>query len=277
MTRRLLGVFAHPDDESFGPGATLAVHSMAGVDVHVATMTDGAAGTPAAGYPQGDEFVKVRRSELQRAVRTLGATLHHLHYRDSGFIGNERNDDPDSFMNVDPVGPTAELVGLIRRVRPQVIVTHHETGGYFHPDHIRCYEVTRAAFHAAGDPAQFGDRGAPFTPSRLYTDVISNRWMKVIVTALRLARRDPTRMGVNADVDLTGVGVDPGTITTRIDVRGGWAAKQAAGACHASQGGGAGPYRLLPAWLLARLLPHDTFVRVAPEPWPGLRENSFFT
>jgi LmbE family N-acetylglucosaminyl deacetylase len=251
MTRRLLGVFAHPDDESFGPAATLAVHSSAGVEVHIVAMTDGAAGTPAEGYPEGEGLVAIRRAELRRAAQTLGAALHHLDYRDSGFIGNARNDDPRSFMNVDPEGPTAQLVGLIRAIRPAVVLTHHETGGY-------------------------PDRGAAFAPSRLYSDVVSNRWARVLVTALRLARRDPTRMGVNADVDLTGVGVDPSTITTRIDIRSGWPAKKEAGACHASQGGGSGPIRFLPAWLLARLWPRDTFVRVHPPPWPGLVEHSLF-
>jgi LmbE family N-acetylglucosaminyl deacetylase len=276
MSQRLLGVFAHPDDESFGPAGTLAVHSAAGVDVHVAVMTDGAAGTPAAGFPRGDDLALVRRRELRAAARQLGATVHHLPYRDSGFIGDPRNDDPDAFINVDPAGPVGDLVALIRRVKPDVVITHDENGGYHHPDHIRCHELTRTAFEAAGDPAQFSELGPPFRPARLYSETTSNRWVKVVVGSMRLVGRDPTRFGVNKDVDLTRVGVDPARITTRIDVRRGWAAKKAAAECHASQRGDAGPLARLPVWLLRLLSPRELFIRESPAPWPGLRERSLF-
>lgn len=276
MTRRLLGVFAHPDDESFGPGGTLAIHSAAGVDVHVATMTDGGAGAPAPGFPMGAELAEIRAGELQEAGRRLGATMHHLAYRDSGFTGDARNSDHDAFMNIDPAGPIGDLVGLIRELRPDVVITHDDTGGYFHPDHIRTFEVTRAAFFAAGDPQEFPERGMAFEPARLYSEVTSNKWIKRMVPLLRILRKDPTRMGVNRDVDITQIGVDPRVITTRIDVRAAWPMKKAAGACHVSQRGGSGVMGLVPAAILARLLPEETFVRIHPEPWPGLSEHSFF-
>lgn len=276
MTRRLLGVFAHPDDESFGPAGTLAVHSAAGVEVHIVTMTDGAAGAPADGYPEGDALAAIRREELRSAAAALGATVHHLPYRDSGFIGDPRNDDPRAFINLDPAEPTGELVGLIRQLRPDVIVTHDEQGGYHHPDHVRTHEVVRAAFDAAGDATRFVDRGAPFRPARLYSETMSNRWIKLACRLMRLVGRDPTRVGVNKDVDLTRVGMDPARITTRIDVRSGWAAKKAAAAVHRSQRGDTGPLRRLPVWLLARVAPWELYIREVPAPWPGLRERSLF-
>jgi mycothiol S-conjugate amidase len=276
MTRRLLGVFAHPDDESFGPAGTLAVHSAAGVDVHIAVMTDGAAGTPADGFPDGEGLAEVRRRELQAAAAVLNATLHHFSYRDSGYTGDARNGDPDAFINVDAAVPTADLVALLRRIRPDVVITHDEHGGYHHPDHIRCHEVVKAAFAAAGEPAQFPEAGAPFRPARRYSETTSNRWIKAFVLLLRLVRRDPTRFGVNADIDLTQVGMDPARITTRIDVRRGWAAKKAAAACHASQRGGSGPIGWTPAWLLAFLSPRETFIRECPPAPPGLREQHLF-
>lgn len=276
MTRRLLGVFAHPDDESFGPAGTLAVHSAAGVDVHIATMTDGAAGAPAPGYPDGDDLAAVRRHELQSAARRLGATLHHFAYRDSGYTGDPRNSDPRAFINVDPADPTAELVALIRDIRPDVVITHDENGGYHHPDHIRCHHLVRAAFDAAPEPTRYDDRGAPFAPARLYSETLSNRWISVATRLMRMVGRDPTRFGVNHDVDLTRVGMDPARITTRIDVRRGWTAKQAAAACHVSQRGDVGPVNRVPAWLLAGVLPWEQFIREVPTPWPGLREHSLF-
>jgi mycothiol S-conjugate amidase len=276
MTRRLLGVFAHPDDESFGPAGTLAVHSAAGVDVHIVTMTDGAAGAPADGYPDGDALAEIRRGELRAAAAELGATLHHLRYRDSGFTGDPRNDHPEAFINVEPEGPIAELVGLIREIRPDVVLSHDEQGGYHHPDHIRTHELVRAAFEVAGDPVRYADRGAPFRPARLYSETRSNRWIKVMCRLMRLVGRDPTRIGVNKDVDLTRVGMDPARITTRIDVRDGWTAKQAAAARHRSQRGDAGAMNRMPAWLLARMAPRELYIREVPPPWPGLRERSLF-
>jgi LmbE family N-acetylglucosaminyl deacetylase len=276
MSRRLLGVFAHPDDESFGPAGTLAVHSAAGVDVHIVTMTDGAAGAPAPGFPDGDALAAIRRTELRAAAAQLGATVHHLPYRDSGYTGDPRNEDPRAFMNVEPKAPTALLVGLLREIRPDVVVTHDEQGGYHHPDHIRCHRLVRTAFDAAGDPTRFPDRGTPFQPARLYSETRSNRWTKVAARAMRLVGRDPTRVGVNADVDMTRVGMDPARITTRIDVRAGWPAKLAAAACHVSQRGDVGPTSRVPPWLLARVAPYELFIREVPAPWPGLRERSLF-
>jgi LmbE family N-acetylglucosaminyl deacetylase len=276
MNRRLLGVFAHPDDESFGPAGTLAVHTIAGVDVHIAIMTDGAAGAPAPGFPSGDDLARVRSEELRAAGAQLGATVHHFSYRDSGFVGDERNHLPDAFVNVDEAAPVADLVALIREVRPDVVISHDENGGYRHPDHIRCHAVTRAAFEAAGDPDRFPDLGPAFAPSRLYSETMSNRLIRVGVRLMRLVGKDPTRIGVNKDVDLTGVGMDPHRITTRIDVRKGWARKVAAGTCHASQRGNVGPFRHVPVWLLALLMPYESFIRELPPPWPGLRERSLF-
>ena len=276
MTQRLLAVFAHPDDESFGPSATLAVHSAAGVDVHIVTMTDGAAGAPAPGFPEGPELALIRHGELVAAAEALGATLHHLDYRDSGYIGDPRADDPAAFSNIDPAGPITELVRLIRAVRPQVVLSHDENGGYFHPDHIRTHEVVKAAFLAAGDAVKVPEAGPAHAPERLYSEVRSNRWIKVMTRGMRLVGRDPTRVGVNRDVDLTRVGVDPRTITTRIDVREGWAARQRSVACHRSQRGGTRLLERAPAALMARIAPTEAFRRELPPPWPGLREHALF-
>src|SRR5512143_376893 len=99
VNRRLLGIFAHPDDEAFGSGAMLARYSHTGVDVHVCTVTDGAAGT------YDPQFLKdsgaatladARRKELACACDALGVTLHTLRYRDSGMEGSPDNKHPDS-------------------------------------------------------------------------------------------------------------------------------------------------------------------------------------
>ncbi len=102
MTRKLLAVLAHPDDESFGIGGTLARYAAEGVEVHVAIATDGVAGSVASGYEHTlNDLIAVRQQELAAAVDILGVTLHTLDYRDSGYIGDPANGHPEAFINCD--------------------------------------------------------------------------------------------------------------------------------------------------------------------------------
>lgn len=260
---RLLAVFAHPDDESFGPGGTLAKAAANGVEVHLLTATDGAAGT--ADGLDGAELAAVRIEELEAAAGELGVTLHRLDHRDSGFHDEVAGRHPEAFVNVDVDRIVAEIGEYIQRLRPHVVLTHDETGGYGHPDHVRCHEVTLAAFQSA----------EPWTPQRLYCEVSSDRWMKVAAATMRLLGKDPTAVGENKDIDLTKVGVPAASITTRVDVRRNWGAKKAAQARHASQGGGPPHTRYLPIWMLRVLFPSETFLRVEPA-GGGRHETSLF-
>ena len=176
--RRLLAVLAHPDDESFGIGGTLARYAAEGVDVHVAIATDGAAGSVVADYEeQRERLAEVRRQELEAAIAVLGVRLHMLGYRDSGYIDDPANLHPEAFINADREEVAGRIVGLIRTLRPQVVITHDETGGYYHPDHIMAWDVTTRAFHAAGDPEQYPHLGpAPYQPMRLYFSSLPWRW-----------------------------------------------------------------------------------------------------
>ena len=143
MKKTLLAVLAHPDDESYGIGGTLARYAAEGVDVHVAIATDGAAGSIDKKW-QGDRsrLVDARTEEVSRAADVLGVTLHLLGYGDSGYIGDPANEDPNSFVNADQDEAICQVVKLIREVRPEVVITHDETGGYYHPDHIQCNTIT---------------------------------------------------------------------------------------------------------------------------------------
>ncbi|MEJ2751661.1 MAG: PIG-L family deacetylase [Chloroflexota bacterium] len=103
MKYTLLAVLAHPDDESFGLGGTLARYAREGVDVHIAIATDGVAGSVAEGYEDTlATLVEVRKRELAEAVDVLGGTLHMLGFRDSGYIGDPANEHPQAFINIDP-------------------------------------------------------------------------------------------------------------------------------------------------------------------------------
>lgn len=273
-----MAVLAHPDDESYGIGGTLARYAHEGVDVHVVIATNGAAGSVDEAWG-GDrqQLAEARRHELEQACAILGAKLHMLNYRDSGYINDPANQHPDAFINCDPRDAIGKVVALIRRLQPQVVVTHDETGGYFHPDHIRCYEIVTPAFHAAGDPDQYAEIGPePYQPVRLYYSVFSHRWVRVINLLMRLRGRDPTRVGRNQDIDFTSVGVDPDEITTTIDYGRYWDLKRQASAAHGSQGGGTSLTRLLPEWLQRMLFAHETFVRAHPPVPPGYSERDFF-
>jgi len=277
VKKSMLVVLAHPDDESFGPGGTLAKYAAEGVDVHVCIATDGVAGSVEDGFEESAaDLVRVRSKELEQAVSVLGGHLHRLCYRDSGMRGDPANNHPDAFINTDDATVVGQIVELIRRLKPQVVITNDETGGYFHPDHIRCYEVTTAAFHAAADPAQYPDIGPePHQARRLYYTVIPTSWLKVYIWILRLRGQDPRAVGRNKDIDLTRLGHPKEKLHARINYRDYWEVKMKASAAHASQGGG-GMNRFLPMWLQKRMLATDSFIRAYPPAPDGFRETDLF-
>ena len=170
-------VHAHPDDESSKGAATMARYAKEGYRISVVTLTDGSAGeilNPAMDRPGIlDRLIEVRREELERALEILGVTDHFdLGYIDSGYIEDFKGDGsllaPDCFYNVALDEAVGRLVEIIRRERPDVLVTYPEGGGYPHPDHIRCHDVAAAAYDAAADPARYPDAGAPWQVRKLY-------------------------------------------------------------------------------------------------------------
>jgi len=274
----LLAILAHPDDESFGPGGTLARYAAEGVEVHICTLTDGAAGTAdlncedcLEGY---QDLAERRRGELECAVEILGGTLHFFNYRDSGMAGDEANKDPAAFIK-QPLAKVAErLVRLMRQLRPDAILTHDDTGGYFHPDHIYAHEATLAAYHTAYQD----EKGAP----GLYCSVIPRTVVRYFSWLGRLMGQDPTRFGRNNDIDLTRIGKPADQIHVRVNVRKFLPTKEAASACHSSQGGGSersegdssSLRRRLASWLINRLGKVELFQQIYPP--PAGRRKGFF-
>ncbi len=268
---RLLAVFAHPDDESFGPGGTLARYAAEGVDVHVLIMTDGAVGSvdPDA-VEDGADLAEVRARELHQAVDTLGATLHLFHYRDSGMAGSASNQHPDCLVQADRGEAIGRVVCLIRELRPQVVITHDPTGGYFHPDHIAVNEIVTRAFELAGNPSAYPghlEEGlTPCRPQKLYYTAMPRTFIKWAIRLLRILRKDPTKFGRNGDIDLTRLGTPDEMIHAWIDVGDYLDIKMRAGAAHRSQGGGPGFQRHLPAFVMHRLFGREPFIRAYPTP-----------
>jgi mycothiol S-conjugate amidase len=175
---RLMAVHAHPDDESSKGAATMARYVDEGVDVLVVTCTGGERGSilnPALQHRADIEanMPEVRRLEMQRAREILGVRQHWLGFVDSGLPeGDPLPPLPDGCFALTPMEEaTKRLVREIRDFRPHVVTTYDESGGYPHPDHVRCHEITVAAFDAAPDPDAFPETGEPWQPLKLYYDV----------------------------------------------------------------------------------------------------------
>ncbi len=171
---RLMTVHAHPDDESSKGAATCARYVADGHEVMVVTCTGGERGSvlnPVMNRPEVlADMPSVRRAEMARAAELLGVQHRWLGFMDSGLPeGDPKPPLPsDCFAAGDLAEQTGVLVGLIREFRPHVLVTYDENGGYPHPDHIRCHQVSVAAFDAAGDPDRFPDVCEPWQPLKLY-------------------------------------------------------------------------------------------------------------
>jgi mycothiol S-conjugate amidase len=169
-----MAVHAHPDDESSKGAATMARYVEEGHEVMVVTCTGGEAGSilnPAMDRPGVlDDLPAVRRAEMARAAEILGVQHRWLGFVDSGLPeGDPKPPLPEGCFAVQDLEvATKPLVALMREFRPHVVITYDETGGYPHPDHIRCHEISVAAFDAAGDPDLYPGTGEPWQPLKLY-------------------------------------------------------------------------------------------------------------
>jgi mycothiol S-conjugate amidase len=178
---RLLHVHAHPDDESSKGAASTVKYVREGVDVHVATCTGGERGSilnPSMDRPDVlANISEIRRAEMDRAREILGITQDWLGFVDSGLPeGDPLPELPEGCFALVPLEQAAEpLVRLVRSFRPHVMTTYDERGGYPHPDHIKCHEISMRAWETAGDPAAYPDAGEPWHPLKLYYHHTFNR------------------------------------------------------------------------------------------------------
>jgi mycothiol S-conjugate amidase len=171
MTRRLLFVHAHPDDEASKGAATAARYVDEGAEVVLVTCTGGEAGevlNPSADAVTPEQMASVRAAELAAAVDAIGFTrTHGLGYRDSGLPEDPADVPEGCFARVDLDLPSAEFAELVRKERPHVVVTYPEDGGYPHPDHIMTHLVTMRGLEIAEDP-EAGIGGEPWRVPKVY-------------------------------------------------------------------------------------------------------------
>jgi LmbE family N-acetylglucosaminyl deacetylase len=277
--RRLLVAFAHPDDESFGPAGTLVHYASQGVAVHYVCATRGEAGDADPERVEGYESIaELRTKELLCAARHLGlAAVHFLDYRDSGMEGARENQHPGSLKQAALEEVTAKITGLMRQIRPQVVLTHDPTGGYFHPDHVKMHEAASLAFHSAGSPDRFPDQLAvgltPYQPQKLYYTAFPRRLVKLFAGVLPLFGQDPEAFGRNNDINIRRMAEVDQVVTTKIGIRPYYRTSQQAAACHASQTGGRSGWVIdLMGWLVR----FDTFSRAVPPFEHGGFERDLF-
>jgi LmbE family N-acetylglucosaminyl deacetylase len=161
---RLLGVFAHPDDESLGCGGILARYAAEGVETYVVTATRGERGRIGHERPGAAIVAPVRERELRAATAELGVReVTLLDYLDG------------ELDRVDPRAAAARIAAHVRRIRPQVVVTFAVDGGYGHPDHVAISQLTAAALVAAADPAFRPPTGVELPPAAHRVDKLY--WM----------------------------------------------------------------------------------------------------
>lgn len=236
MSRCLLTVHAHPDDEASKGAATVALYHERGVRTVLVCCTGGEAGdilNPAMDQSHVRENLhKVRMVELQASATAIGYDeVVALGYRDSGMPCSEANAHPENFANADLTEAVARLVSVIRRVRPQVVITYpHDQSSNGHPDHIRVHEISVRAFDLVGDSGYRVDLGDPWCPAKLYYVMRSNERVKARHAAfVNLGLESPYN-----DERLERPAQDD-RITTRISVHDHTAVRAASLRAHATQ------------------------------------------
>jgi N-acetyl-1-D-myo-inositol-2-amino-2-deoxy-alpha-D-glucopyranoside deacetylase len=263
--KRLLAVVAHPDDETFGMGGTLAHYASAGVEVYLICATRGEVGEvepeKLAGYASIGEL---REHELSCAANVLGIKeVHFLGYRDSGMPGSSENKHPKALIQAPLEQAAGEIAAFIRQIKPQVVLTFDPIGGYMHPDHIAVHKATVRAFSAAGDPDLKGQTQPAFTPQKLYFHIMPHGFMKLAVRFLPLFGKNPHKFGKNGDIDLTAILKTDFPTNARINYKKVAAVREKASACHASQGGDQSSGYLV-TWLLRQFNSYESFMRAVP-------------
>ena len=178
---RLLLVHAHPDDETINNGATMAKYVAEGAHVTLVTCTRGEEGevlVPELSHyaaSETDQLGQHRETELADAMSALGVTDFRFlgapeqQWRDSGMMGTDPNNRSDVFWNADLDEAAAVLVKIILEIRPQVMVTYDEIGGYGHPDHIQAHRVAMRAAELAADPGH--NAGDSWNIEKIYWNI----------------------------------------------------------------------------------------------------------
>ena len=236
-------VHAHPDDESSKGAASTAKYVAEGVDVHVVTCTGGERGSilnPQFQHPGIEEdpdlITEIRREEMDRAREILGVTQDWLGFVDSGWPeGDPKPPLPEGCFALVPLEEAAApLVRLVRSFRPQVLTTYDENGGYPHPDHIKCHEISVYAYEKAADPTWRPDLGEAWQVSKLYYHLGFN-WQRLTALSEALERHGLENPYVERMKTWERKPEDEARLTTRVECAEYFPVRDAALLAHATQ------------------------------------------
>ncbi len=276
MNPKILAVFAHPDDEAFSTGGTIARYAEAGIDITLVCATRGEAGEISdPGFATPETLGQVREQELRCAAETMGIKeLYFLDYRDSGMAGTTENKDPRAFMNAPAEVVISTLVEIIRRVQPQIIVTFEPNGGYGHPDHIAIHNHTVSAFHAAADPSYHPEIGPAWSTKRLFYTAIPRSFFLELRRHLDLLGEDTSDFDqMLAEQE----GWPDEAVNVTMDVSNTVEDKWDALYCHRTQFGPGNFFRRLPEKDAKLLMSKEYFALAWPEPVPGAELPDLFS
>ncbi|SEG87058.1 N-acetylglucosaminyl deacetylase, LmbE family [Actinacidiphila yanglinensis] len=268
----LMAVHAHPDDEASSTGGLLARSAAEGVRTVLVTCTDGRCGDGPDGTKPGqpghdpEAVVAVRRAELLKSCDILAVShLELLGYADSGMMGWPTNDAPGSFWTV-PVDEAAEqLAAVMRRERPDVVVTYDENGFYGHPDHIQAHRITVAALDRLSADEQ---------PAKVYWTAMPRTTMQELIGRLS-ADATSEEPGEQEQGEQPPLGLPDEDISTWVDTADFADRKFDALSAHASQPDNSF-FIALGREYFAQLLGVETFVRVRDRTGAALPERDVF-
>ena len=268
---RLLAAFAHPDDEGFGSGGTLAMLTARGAQVTLVCGTNGDVGEisdPALATPEN--LAQVRQRELLNAMAVTSVSdVRFLNYRDSGMAGTEDNENPNSLHQADSAAVVGRLVEIISETQPDIVITHDPSGGYGHPDHRAMCRHTTEAYRVAGAPAgspEVSVKDREGCPSRLLYYVCFPRSNFQRMWRMMEERNIPPPF---ASQDIDKVGTPDEEVTTVLDVLAYVDTKIASLNCHRTQIDPNGPFSQLPEELMREVMGTEYYTLVSPEGLSG--------
>jgi LmbE family N-acetylglucosaminyl deacetylase len=272
----LLAIFAHPDDEILGTGGTIAGLAQRGVHVALVCATKGEAGEIAIPELATPETLgSVREQEMRCSAAALGISeLIFLGYRDSGMAGTAENEHPDAYINAPDAEVVERLVGIIRRLRPDILLTFEPYGGYGHPDHIAVNRHTVEAYQVAGHLHYLPEVGMPWRPRRLFYQILPNFMLAELRDAIAAYG------GQTDDFDLekrSKEGWPDDQIHVICDVSKYTQAKMEAWECHRTQFGPDSRFRRLPRERMTKYLSKEYFALAEPLGAPELPWSDLFT
>ncbi len=263
---RMLACFAHPDDEAFPVGGTLASYAARGVEVRLICATLGEEGEiRQAGSATRDTLPQVRLEELRSSCRSLGIGQPLvLGYRDSGMEGSDANHHPSAFVQADADEVVSFIEEEMLSFRPHVVLTFGPDGLYGHPDHIAIHRHTTAAFHRArSSRASPGDD--PASLSKLFYSVRPKGFRTMMTMKLREA-------GIDAPMpppERLDDGVPQGLIHLEMDTSEMIERKIASQLSHLTQQSPQRPYHKLPREIAVDILGREHFTQGFPAASPG--------